>query len=221
MLTDNGPVMGVILAGGRASRLGFREKALVELQGRPLVAHVIERLATQVDGLWLNVNREQAHYQHFGLPIIGDAHVFIDMGPLAGIHAALEAFERYTPGDGWLTVVACDSPWLPLDLVDRLIAAARTASLSAAVACENGHPHPTFSVLHSSLLPSVNRQLQRNELAFGRWLADLPAAHADFSDQPEAFGNLNTLAELEAANRSFTINTERVMATRGEETPCS
>lgn len=221
MLTDNGPVMGVILAGGRASRLGFREKALVELQGRPLVSHVIERLATQVDGLWLNVNREQAHYQRFGLPIIGDAPAFTGMGPLAGIHAALEAFERHTPSDGWLAVAACDSPWLPVDLVDRLIAAARTASLSAAVAYENGGAHPTFSVLHSSLLPSVDRQLRRNELAFGRWLADLPAAQADFSDQPEAFGNLNTIAELEAANRSLPTTTTCVLTTRGEESPCS
>jgi len=221
MLTDNGPVMGIILAGGRASRLGFREKALVELHGRPLVGHVIERLATQVDGLWLNVNREQAHYQRFGLPIIGDAPVFADMGPLSGIHASLEAFERHTPEDGWLAVAACDSPWLPLDLVDRLIAAARTASLPAAVACENGRTHPTFSVLHSSLLPSVDRHLRRNELAFGRWLATLPAAQADFSDQPEAFGNLNTIAELEAANRSPTTVTERIIATRGEKSPCS
>lgn len=221
MLTDNSPVMGVILAGGQASRLGFREKALVELHDRPLVAHVIDRLADQVDGLWLNVNREQARYQRFGLPIIGDAPAFAGMGPLAGIHAALEAFERHTPSQGWLAVAACDSPWLPLDLVDRLIAAARSASLSAAVACDGERCHPTLSVLHSSLLPSVARQLRRNELAFGRWLADLPAAQADFSDQPGAFGNINTLSELEAADRSLSTTRKRGNATRGEESPCS
>lgn len=221
MLTDNGPVMGVILAGGQASRLGFREKALVELQGRPLVSHVIDRLADQVDGLWLNVNREQARYQRFGLPIIGDAPAFAGMGPLAGIHAALESFERHTPMDGWLAVVACDSPWLPLDLVDRLIAAARATSTSAAVACDGERCHPTFSVLHSSLLASVARQLRRNELAFGRWLADLPAAEADFSDQPGAFANINTAAELEAAGRSHSTIRHHAAARRGEASPCS
>lgn len=192
-------VVGVILAGGKATRMSGADKALMELHGRPMLAHVIERIAGQVDDLWLNVNRDLAPYQHFELPMFPDTPAFAGLGPLAGIHAALELFQRQLQSEGWLVVVACDTPWLPLDLAERLIRSASMASRPAAVACDGLRCHPTFSALHSSLLSPVTEHLRQNKLALGRFLDTLPAVKVAYTDQPEAFININTPGDLSNA----------------------
>lgn len=197
------PTVGVILAGGRASRMHFQEKGLIELQGQPLLAHIIERLTGQVDDLWLNINRHQNIYRRFNLQIIADDPAFVGMGPLAGVHAALKAFSRFSPIAGWLVVCSCDSPFLPLDLVGRLIFAARAAKTKASVAWDGHHLHPTFCGVHSSLLPSVKQQLIQGEPRFGQWLKTIPAARVDFSDKPEAFININTPNDLNNIKESL------------------
>ncbi len=190
------PTVGVILAGGRASRMHFQEKGLIELQGQPLLAHIIERLTGQVDDLWLNINRHQNIYRRFNLQIIADDPAFVGMGPLAGVHAALKAFSRFSPIAGWLVICPCDSPFLPLDLVGRLISAARESKMQAAVVWDGHHLHPTFSAVHSTLLASVTQQLNQGEPRFGQWLKTIPASRVDFSNEMEAFININTPNDL-------------------------
>ncbi len=112
---------GVVLAGGRSTRMGV-DKALAPLAGRPLVAHVAARFAPQVDALFLNANGDAARFASLGCAIVADAAANAGGGPLAGIAAAL----RYAQSQGaaWLATAPCDAPFLPLDLVARLAAAA-------------------------------------------------------------------------------------------------
>ncbi len=113
-MTDRNSIVGVILAGGRSSRLGGEDKTLRPLAGRPLIEHVIARLRPQVDRLALNSNADPALFKHYGLPVIADVHAGF-RGPLAGVHAGLSAYPN-SP----VVTVAVDLPFLPRDLVATL-----------------------------------------------------------------------------------------------------
>ena len=126
-------VAGLILAGGQGSRMGGVDKGLVELDGRPLVAHVIERLGPQVDTLIINANRNAEAYAGFGLPVLADRSGGF-VGPLAGLDAALaapagRALDRHLP---------LRFPFLPLDLVGRLLAAAEAENAELAMPVAEG-----------------------------------------------------------------------------------
>lgn len=114
----SGGITGVILAGGRGTRMGGVEKGLLDWQGRPLMARLIEDLAPQVDRLLINANRAHERYAAFGLPLIADDPRHAGLGPLAGVHAALTVVET-----GRVVCVPCDLPGLPEDLVSRFLAA--------------------------------------------------------------------------------------------------
>ena len=115
-------ITGLILAGGRARRMGGEDKGLIPLAGRPLIAWVIDALAPQVGRILISANRNQAAYAAFGHPVIGDEAVGAELagfqGPLAGIAAAMTRME--TP---WLLTLPCDAPLAPADLASRLAAA--------------------------------------------------------------------------------------------------
>ena len=121
-------ITGVILAGGRGSRMGGVDKGLQDLQGRPLVQWVLERLAPQVDSVLINANRNLPRYAGFGCPVLPD--LIPDFaGPLAGLQAALAG--AATP---LVATVSCDSPLLPADLVRRLQEALAAADADLTVA---------------------------------------------------------------------------------------
>jgi molybdopterin-guanine dinucleotide biosynthesis protein A len=183
-------ITGVVLAGGLGRRMGGVDKGLQELDGRPLVAHVIERLAPQVGSLLINANRNAERYAAFGHPVIADA---IDgfAGPLAGLHAALAA--ATTP---YVATAPCDSPFLPLDLVSRLFAALTANAAQIAVARSGEQSHPVFCLCRRELLSSLTAWLQAGERRFGGWTATLAAVEVAFDDQPTAFENINTRQEL-------------------------
>lgn len=187
---DRQLVTGVVLAGGLGRRMGGVDKGLQELDGRPLVAHVIGRLAPQVGSLLINANRNRESYAAFGHPVVADA---IDgfAGPLAGLHAALAA--ATTP---FVATAPCDSPFLPEDLVFRLFAALTVNAAQIAVARTGDQVHPVFCLCRRELLPSLAAYLQAGERRFGGWTATLAAVEVAFDDQPAAFENINTRAEL-------------------------
>ena len=183
-------ITGVVLAGGLGRRMGGVDKGLQELDGRPLVAHVIARLAPQVGSLLINANRNTERYAAFGHPVVADA---IDgfAGPLAGLHAALAA--ATTP---YVVTAPCDSPFLPDDLVSRLFAALTANAAQIAVARTGEQAHPVFCLCRRELLPSLAAWLQAGERRFGGWTATLAAVEVAFDDQPAAFENINTREEL-------------------------
>ena len=113
-------MIGVVLAGGKSSRMGGGDKALLPLGGRPLLAHVIERLAPQVAEIVLNANDDPGRFAAFGLPHVPD-RLAGQMGPLAGIHAGLAWAEANRPESRFVITVAADTPFFPNDLVSRLV----------------------------------------------------------------------------------------------------
>ncbi|MFN3586385.1 MAG: molybdenum cofactor guanylyltransferase MobA [Moraxellaceae bacterium] len=190
-MTDLPPCSAIVLAGGQGLRMGGRDKGLVELAGRPLVAHILERLAPQVDDIVINCNRHHARYAAFGWPIASDTAR--DGGPLQGIVSALPACRH-----AWALVVPCDSPFLPGDLHARLRAALQGQRL--AIAHDGERLQPLFMLLHRSLLPSLTAWLASGQRQVGRWCRQEQAAIARF-DNAHAFGNLNTAEDLETSEQ--------------------
>lgn len=188
--TDTFPVSAVILAGGRATRMGGEDKGWVALAGRPLIDHVLERLRPQVDEVLINANRSQTRYQALAPVISDDNNDYL--GPLAGMQAGLAAAHH-----DWVLFVPCDGPALPHDLMSRF-RAALTPDTELVVAHDGDWLQPVVALLHKSLLPSLTHALTEGERKIDIWLARHKMAVVSFADQPDAFINLNSPAELAA-----------------------
>lgn len=184
------PVCGLVLAGGQGRRMGSVDKGLVLLQGRPLVAHVVERLRPQVATLLINANRNLNAYGGLGHAVVPDR---IDgfAGPLAGLDTGLGAADAPL-----LATAPCDSPFLPSDLVARLAAARVVEDADAAVVSIGGRLQPVFALVHTRVQPQLARFLQEGGRKVEDFYASLHHVAVAFDDQPQAFVNLNTRAEL-------------------------
>ena len=187
-------VTGLVLAGGRGSRMGGLDKGLQLHRGVPLALHAMLRLAPQVGQVMINANRNLGAYESFGVPVWPDALPDF-AGPLAGFLAGLEHCE--TP---WLVTVPCDTPDFPLDLVERLarFAEAEHAEIALAACPQDGvqRAQPVFCLMRASLLESLVRYTHGGGRKIDRWTATQRAVEVPFDD-PRAFFNANTLAELQ------------------------
>lgn len=181
-------ISGVILAGGLGRRMGGVDKGLQLLNGRPLVAHVAERLAPQVDELLINANQNAEQYAAFAPHIVAD-RIAGFAGPLAGLHAALAAASQPL-----VATAPCDSPFLPADLVSRLQAALGENDM--AIARTFDQVHPVFCLCRRELLPTLEAFLNAGHRRFGQWCAGLRTVEVAFDDQAAAFENINTRDEL-------------------------
>ena len=184
------PVSAVILAGGRATRMGGDDKGWVPLAGKSLIEHVLDRLRPQVDEVLINANRSQTRYQALA-PVIGDGNDDFQ-GPLAGMQAGLAAARH-----DWVLFVPCDGPALPLDLMTRFRAAI-TPDTDLVVAHDGEHLQPVVALLRRALLPSLRQALAEGERKTGAWFARHRMAVVPFADLPDAFVNLNSPDELAA-----------------------
>jgi molybdenum cofactor guanylyltransferase len=191
-------VAGVILAGGKASRLEGRDKATLGLAGLTLVQHCIARLEPQVQALAINANGDPARFASHYLPVLLDIHEGFQ-GPLAGIHATLVWAKSLSPAPTNVVTVAIDTPFFPLDLVERLTRASQPNRVS--VASSQGRLHPTFALWPLAALDVVEEQIRAGDLKLTRTMDrlgfDEVAFEADDADDP--FFNINTPADLEAA----------------------
>lgn len=178
----------IVLAGGRGQRMGLQNKGLLPFRGQPLIAHVIARLHPQVTRIVVSANDELAAYAQFGYPVIPD-QVAGYAGPLAGIHAVMQQ----QPGE-WYITAPCDTPFLPMDYVARMLAARQ--GHHACVAHDGQRQQSGCCLLHYSLLPALEQSLQRRHFAVYRWLRDMGANPVDFSDASKAFTNINTPEDL-------------------------
>ena len=190
-------ITGLVLCGGRGSRMGEMggsggtEKALLPWAGLSLAANAVARLAPQVGPLALNANREAARYAALGLPVWPDETEDLP-GPLAGWQAALHRMATE-----WLMTVPCDAPHFPLDMAQRLMAAA--APLAIAVTADG--PQPVFALVHRSLAPAVTAALARGERRVARFALAQGAATVHFDDA-EAFADADTPEELAWLSRN-------------------
>ena len=194
-------ITGVVFAGGQGRRMGGVDKGLVELDGRALVAHVIERLAPQVGELVINANQNRDRYAAFGYPVVAD--LIPDFaGPLAGLHAAMAG--ATTP---YIVTSPCDSPFLPADLVARLALALAATPLDLAVARTFDQPHPVFSLVRTDVRPHLEAFLRGGGRKIDAWYATLRVADVRFDDEADAFRNINTAAELAASGNTSPAST--------------
>ncbi|MDR7331651.1 molybdenum cofactor guanylyltransferase MobA [Roseateles asaccharophilus] len=178
----------LVLAGGRGSRMGGVDKGLQLLDGKPLVSHVIARLAPQAGPVLISANRNVDAYAALGHQVVTDPPGLEFTGPLAGMLAGLHTL----PGDAWLLTAPSDCPHLPLDLAQRLFDAAQPHGLAFARA---GREHPTHALLHARLREPLAAHLQSGGRAVLRWMLSQPHGIAHFDDEA-AFANLNRLADL-------------------------
>ncbi len=178
-------ITGGILAGGRGRRMGGIDKGLIDLNGRPLIEHVLAALRPQVGAIMLSANRNRAAYTRYGYPVVAD---LLDgyAGPLAGFAALLTACKT-----DWLTVVPCDGPALPPDLVQRLDNARQQADAEIAVAHDGQRLQPVHVLLSKRLLPDLENWLDEGNRKIDLWYARHPMVTVDFSDQSDCFINLN------------------------------
>ena len=197
-------ISAVILAGGRGSRMGGVDKGLQNFRGMPLALHALMRLQGQVGAVMVNANRNLAAYESLGAEVWPDA-LPDHAGPLAGFLTGLERCNS-----AFLLTVPCDTPLFPADLVDRLAEAmareeADIAMVRAPEAGKDGklflRTQPVFCLLKRDLLESLTQFTQEGGRKIDTWTALHTTAYADFDqagDDPRAFFNANTLAELHA-----------------------
>ncbi|MFT5643082.1 MAG: molybdopterin molybdotransferase [Janthinobacterium sp.] len=200
--TTNLNITGLILAGGRGTRMGHVDKGLVLLRGTPMAEHVMQRLAPQVASIAINANQNQQAYAALGAPVWPD-QLADYCGPLAGMQAGLLQCET-----DYLVTAPCDSPFMPVDLVARLFDALQLegADLALAVTQESGadgkimrQPHPVFCLLRRTLLPQLNDYLASGGRRVDGWHGALKVAEVLFEDA-SAFRNINTRQELQHAS---------------------
>jgi molybdopterin-guanine dinucleotide biosynthesis protein A len=198
------PTLGLLLAGGLARRMGGGDKPLRTIAGRTILAHVIERLAPQCDGLVVNANGDPARFAGYGLPVVADS-VPDFAGPLAGILAGLDWMAAHRPEAEWLVSVAADTPFIPRDLVARLHEARGAQNVPLACAASGGWTHPVIGLWPVSLRADLRRALTvEDERKIDRWTARHGCASAEWSVDPvDPFFNANRPEDLDEAERLF------------------
>jgi molybdopterin-guanine dinucleotide biosynthesis protein A len=192
-------VTGVILAGGRATRMGGVDKGLVQIGGRPMIAWVVDTLRSQVADVLINANRNHDSYRGFGCDVVDDGDSEF-RGPLAGMVSGMRAAR--TP---YIAVVPCDSPLLHGSLVQRLHDAARASGAPIAAAHDGGRLQPVFALLSCELLDDLAGYLDDGERKIDRWYARHGYESVDFSDVAESFANINAPDDKRALERALAL----------------
>lgn len=185
-------ITAIVLAGGRATRMGGIDKGLVELAGRPMIAHVLAALAPQVERVLINANRNLDRYAEFGWPVVPDDERGF-LGPLAGLATGLRA--AATP---LLLTCPCDCPLLAPDLVARLYCALERERAEIAVPFDGERLQPVFALVSRELHDSLVAYLGAGDRKIDRWFEQHRLVRVDFSDRPENFVNVNDPQERAA-----------------------
>ncbi|MEX0815356.1 MAG: molybdenum cofactor guanylyltransferase MobA [Dongiaceae bacterium] len=206
------PVVGLLLAGGLARRMGGGDKCLRTLGGRPILDHVIARLRPQLRRLLLNANGDPARFAGYGLPVAADA-VPDFAGPLAGVLAGLDWAAVHAPDCPWVASVPTDAPFLPRDLVARLLAAVAAEGAEMACAASAGRPHPVVGLWPVARRDDLRRAVGDEAVRkVDVWTARYRLAVVDFAvGSVDPFFNANRPDDLAAA--------ERLLAGSGDGAP--
>jgi len=192
-------ITGLILAGGRAQRMGGIDKGLIPFHGKPLIESAISRLKPQVSTILINANRSITKYSHYGYPVLMDETPDFS-GPLAGFSVGLKHCK--TP---YLLTSPCDSPLLPTDLAEKMAHQLEDDDLELVFASskeDDGKTwsQPVFCLMKSNLQDSLNAFLSKGDLKIDRWFKELHSATVVF-ENAQAFANVNTPEELAALEK--------------------
>lgn len=185
----NSQITGVVLAGGKASRMGGKDKGLMLLNGKPLWQHVADRLRPQVNSIVISANRNLPVYQASGLPIITDTLPGYP-GPLAGILSVIQQVSAE-----WFLFCPCDTPFIPEFLAERLENKRHQAPV---VWVHDGErDHPAVVLVHRSLASKIEEYLARGDRRVMVFMREVGGHSVDFSDMKSAFHNMNTPQDLQ------------------------
>lgn len=202
MSAGRSEVTGVILAGGQSRRMGGGDKGLLDLAGKPMLAHVIERLSPQVGRIIINANGDPARFAAFGLPVVADT-VSGFVGPLAGVLAGMRWARANAPAAHWIATAAGDAPLLPVDLVARCLQAVEDGPGAIALAQSAGELHPVIGLWPVALADDLEAELAagvRKVLAwtdrYGTVAVPFPMLRLS-GGELDPFFNANTPQELE------------------------
>jgi molybdopterin-guanine dinucleotide biosynthesis protein A len=202
-MTPSERVVGILLAGGRSSRMGG-DKCLRMLGGKPILARIIERLRPQVCGMAINANGEPARFAAFGLPVVADS-VAGFAGPLAGVHAGLQWVKSNRPDVRYAVTVPTDTPFIPQDLVRRFVAELRDGPALLVARSETG-VHPVVGLWPVTIAPALEASLRQGERKAGTWTREHGAIEVFFPASElggkaiDPFFNINRPEDLAAAD---------------------
>ncbi len=204
MEADTRRVAGVLLAGGLSRRMGGGDKSLRDLAGKPMLAHVIERLGPQVGTMVINANGDPARFAPFDLAVVPDS-IGGFVGPLAGVLAGMRWAEAQTPAAEWIVTASTDAPFLPLDLTARLMAATAGDPRTIVLAASGGEVHPVIGLWPVALADDLETQLRAGVRKVLNWTDRHASAVVDFPFLQlhgrviDPFFNANTPEELDEA----------------------
>ena len=185
-MTPIDDITAVILAGGKARRMEGADKGLITLHDRAMVDYIISALRPQAGNIIINANRNPEQYGAFGLPVVADM-LGDYFGPLAGMATGMHITDK-----PYIVTVPCDSPFIPDNLVDTLYRTLEDHQAEISVAHDGARMQPVFALLRCELLPSLLAYLDEGGRKIDTWYQQHRLAHADFSDSPDTFMNLNT-----------------------------
>ena len=191
--------VAVILAGGQARRMGGGDKTLIDLGGKTILQHILDRLRPQCAHVIINANGDLDRFTSFGCPVVADQ---LDgfLGPLAGILAGMDAAATRYPDKTHILSLAGDTPFIPLDLAERMCGHASRDN----IVCANsqGRTHPVFGLWPIAIRSELRDQLINHDIRkIDRFTADYNVQHCEFAGVPDPFFNINTVEDKEKANR--------------------
>lgn len=195
----NENVTGMILAGGKARRMGGQDKGLVELNGQAMIQYVLDVLKPQVNQILINANRNVSEYKKFGYPVVSD-QLEDFQGPLAGIAASMEVAQTK-----YICTCPCDGPLIAKDLVSRLFSEVnKNNDTKIAVAHDGNRLQPVYALIDCELLANLIDYLTSGERKIDRWYTQHNFKAVDFSDRQECFININTPEDQQTISQQLT-----------------
>ena len=204
MTAQQTKIIGVILAGGRATRMNHQDKGLVLYKNAPLISYAITAMLPVADALLINANRNLDQYQRFNLPVIAD-EIEGFQGALAGILTAISHSDSEI-----LLTMPCDSPLIQTHHLQKLVAALKDSSSEIAVAFDGVRLQPVFLALKTSVKESLQAYLNSDERKIENWIKRHHFITVDFSDEPDIFLNLNTPSELSDLEQRVAVKSRQI-----------
>ena len=201
-MTPTTGVIGILLAGGQARRMGGGDKCLRQLAGRTLLARIIERARPQVDALVLNANGDPARFAAYGLPVAPDV-IEGFAGPLAGVLTGMDWAAENAADARLIATFPTDAPFLPQDMVARMLAAVADDAADLACAASAGRAHPVAGLWPVALRTELRHAMQDEDMRkIDAWTARYRLAHVDWPADPiDPFFNANRPEDLAEAER--------------------
>ncbi|NVK32917.1 MAG: molybdenum cofactor guanylyltransferase MobA [Rhodobacteraceae bacterium] len=194
-----------ILAGGQSRRMGGGDKTLLSLGGHTMLAQILERVRDQSHKIILNANNAAERFEDYGLPVVSDA-IEGFLGPLAGLLSAMTYAKQHSPEITHIITVSSDSPFLPIDLIDRFCTSTPVATPVLALASSRERLHPVFGLWPISLESDLRSWLQQGKTGkVLAWADRHDSIEISFPDDPDTgldpFFNVNTPEDLDTARR--------------------